>query len=63
MFGDEEYNTLVRETTGLLDRLVDPNDTMRMRTLSWIFENSIRFEVEFWDMAYGATRQNGEIKE
>ena len=63
MFGDEEYNTLVRETTGLLDRLVDPNDTMRMRTLSWIFEISIRFEVEFWDMAYGATRQKGEIKE
>lgn len=52
MFSDEDYNTLVGATTGLLDRLVDSNDVARMRKLSWIFEISTRFEVEFWDMAY-----------
>ena len=57
MFGDDEYDALVGETTALLDRLVDPNDTKKMRVLSWIFEVSTRFEVEFWDIAYGEIKQ------
>ena len=59
MFGDDDYDALVEQTTGLLDRLADPNDAERMRALSWIFETSTRFEVEFWDMAYGEIEQRG----
>jgi thiaminase/transcriptional activator TenA len=53
MFGNDEYDGLVGETTALLDRLADPNDGERMRTLSRIFDTSTDFEVRFWDMAYG----------
>jgi thiaminase/transcriptional activator TenA len=54
MFGNDEYDALVSETTGLLDRLADPSDERRMAALSRIFERSTRYETEFWDMAYGA---------
>jgi thiaminase/transcriptional activator TenA len=53
MFGNDDYDALVAETTALLDRLADPSDEARMRRLSAIFERSTRYEREFWDMAYG----------
>jgi thiaminase (transcriptional activator TenA) len=53
MFGNDEYDGLVAETTALLDRLVDPSDEGRIAALSRIFERSTRYEAEFWDMAYG----------
>jgi hypothetical protein len=53
MFGNDEYDGLVGETTALLDRLADPSDDERMRTLSRIFDTSTDFEVRFWNMAYG----------
>jgi thiaminase/transcriptional activator TenA len=51
VFGNEEYDELVQATTGLLDRLVDPDDASRLEQLFWIFEVSTRYEVMFWDMA------------
>jgi thiaminase/transcriptional activator TenA len=59
MFGNDEYDGLVAETTGLLDRLVDPADERRIAMLSRIFERSTRYEAEFWDMAYGDTATAG----
>ena len=53
MFGGADYGGLVEETTGLLDRLGDPRDAVVMQRLSWIFDTSTRYEVQFWDMAYG----------
>jgi thiaminase/transcriptional activator TenA len=53
MFGSAGYAGLVEETTGLLDRLADPGDAAAMARLSWIFDMSARYEVQFWDMAYG----------
>ncbi len=58
MFGNTEYDGLVAETTGLLDRLADPDDGPRMRVLSWIFDTSMDYEVRFWDMAYGGLDQD-----
>lgn len=55
MFGNDEYDGLVAQTTALLDRLVDSSDEGRMAALSRIFERSTRYEAEFWDMAYGDT--------
>jgi thiaminase/transcriptional activator TenA len=55
LFGNDAYDGLVAATTALLDRLVDPSDEHRMAELSRIFERSIRYEGEFWDMAYGGT--------
>ncbi len=55
MFGNDDYDGLVAQTTALLDRLVDPSDERRMSALSLIFARSTRYESEFWDMAYGAT--------
>lgn len=55
LFGNEDYEGLVAQTTTLLDRLVDPSDEPRMSALSLIFERSVRYEAEFWDMAYGDT--------
>jgi thiaminase/transcriptional activator TenA len=52
MFGNDEYDGLVAESTALLDRLVDPAVERRMAALSRIFERSTRYEAEFWDMAY-----------
>jgi thiaminase/transcriptional activator TenA len=59
MFGNDDYDGLVAQTTALLDRLVDPTDERRMASLARIFERSIRFEAEFWDMAYGSSRPAG----
>ncbi len=57
MFGNAEYESIVAESTGLLDRLTDPGDTNRMDVLAEIFERSTSFEVAFWDMAYGGPGQ------
>ncbi|HTG48209.1 MAG TPA: TenA family protein [Actinomycetota bacterium] len=54
LFGDEGYDALVGETTGLLDRLVDPADGRRLHELARIFERSIAYERAFWEMAYGS---------
>lgn len=54
MFGSASYAALVAETTGLLDRLADRDDAAVMTRLAWIFDTSTRYEVQFWDMAYGA---------
>lgn len=54
MFGNDEYDGLVAQTTALLDRLVDPSDEDKMAALTRIFERSTRYEAGFWDMAYGA---------
>jgi thiaminase/transcriptional activator TenA len=53
MFGNADYGALVDETTALLDRLADPDDDARMASLSAIFDRSTKYEVAFWDMAYG----------
>ena len=53
LFGNDEYDGLVADTTALLDRLVDPADERRMAALSRIFDRSTRYEAAFWDMAYG----------
>jgi thiaminase (transcriptional activator TenA) len=52
LFGDDDYDALVDETTALLDRLVDVDDRARVAALSEIFERSTEFERAFWDMAY-----------
>ena len=52
LFGNLEYDSLVRRTTGLLDRLADPDDDAQMDRLSEIFLRSTNYEVAFWDMAY-----------
>src|SRR5215470_3476248 len=59
MFGGADYGALVGETTGLLDRLADPHDAIVMQRLSWIFDASTRYEVQFWDMAYGDAAAGG----
>ena len=51
MFGHADYDALVAETTGLLDRLAGPGPWAR---LSAVFSISVRYEGEFWDMAYAA---------
>ena len=58
MFGNDDYAALVEETTGLLDRLADRRaDTMQR--LSFVFDASTRYEVLFWDMAYGVPAGGG----
>ena len=58
MFGNDDYAALVEETTGLLDRLADRRaDTMQR--LSFVFDASTRYEVQFWDMAYGVPASGG----
>ena len=52
--GDADYDALVAETTGLLDRLADPADSRQWPRLSEVFAISIRYEGEFWDMALAA---------
>jgi len=69
MFGNADYDALVAETTGLLDRLAGPvvgdpvagdpaagetADAGPWPRLSAVFSISIRYEREFWDMAYAA---------
>ena len=55
MFGNDDYEALVDETTGLLDRVADRRADA-MRRLSFVFDTSTRYEVQFWDMAYGEER-------
>jgi len=50
MFGNADYDALVAETTGLLDRLAGPADAGQWARLSTVFSISIRYEGEFWDM-------------
>jgi thiaminase/transcriptional activator TenA len=52
MFANDEYDHLVAQSTGLLDRLAAGADGGPLRRLEWIFAASVRYEVEFWDMAY-----------
>jgi thiaminase/transcriptional activator TenA len=59
MFGSGGYSALVAETTALLDRLAGPADAAAMARLSWIFDISTRYEVQFWDMAYGEPAGDG----
>jgi thiaminase/transcriptional activator TenA len=54
MFGNAEYDALVAETTGLLDRLADPADAGQWALLSAAFSISLRYEGEFWDIALTA---------
>ena len=52
LFANAQYDSLVALTTGLLDAIVDPNDQRKMAILERIFQISIGYEVQFWDMAY-----------
>jgi thiaminase (transcriptional activator TenA) len=52
MFANDAYDQLVIESTRLLDRLAASADATQLRRLEWIFNASVRYEVEFWDMAY-----------
>jgi thiaminase (transcriptional activator TenA) len=52
MFGNDDYAALVEETTGLLDRLAG-RCAGALQRLSFVFDASTRYEVQFWDMAYG----------
>jgi thiaminase/transcriptional activator TenA len=56
MFGNAEYDALVAETTGLLDRLAGPAGpgAARWQRLSAVFGISVRYEGDFWDMALAA---------
>ena len=63
LFGNDEYDALVAQTTALLDRLVDPTDEARMAGLSRIFERSTVFEATFWDMAYANTASGDRTDE
>jgi thiaminase (transcriptional activator TenA) len=55
MFANDDYGHLVAESTGLLDRLAADADAAQLRRLEWIFAASVRYEVEFWDMAYAGS--------
>jgi thiaminase (transcriptional activator TenA) len=59
LFGNDEYDALVADSTALLDRLVDPEDRDRLASLEMIFERSTHYEAAFWDMAYGNPRTAG----
>ena len=52
MFGIPGYGSLVEETTGLLDRLASTADDTAMDRLTSIFDISIRYESQFWEMVY-----------
>ncbi len=58
MFGNDDYAALVEETTRLLDRLADRRADA-MQRLSFVFDTSTRYEVQFWDMAYGVAASGG----
>jgi thiaminase (transcriptional activator TenA) len=58
MFGNDAYAALVEETTGLLDRVAD-RQAGAMQRLSFVFDTSTRYEVQFWDMAYGVPASSG----
>jgi thiaminase/transcriptional activator TenA len=52
LFGDPAYSALVSSTTALLDRLAGDADH-ELGRLRGPFDASTRYEVAFWDMAYG----------
>jgi thiaminase/transcriptional activator TenA len=56
MFGSDEYDEAVEQTTALLDRLAEVEDAEQMTRLTAIFERSTQYEVAFWDMAYAGDR-------
>ena len=60
MFANDAYDQLVIESTALLDRLAASADAAQLRRLEWIFNASVRYEVEFWDMAYAGPSVNKE---
>ena len=57
MFGNAGYSDLVREITGLLDRVA--RATADTDHLGLIFDTSARYELQFWDMAYGGAAPGG----
>jgi thiaminase/transcriptional activator TenA len=59
MFGNAEYAALVAETTSLLDRLAGCLGPAATDRLAHVFDRSARYEVQFWDMAYGASASDG----
>jgi thiaminase/transcriptional activator TenA len=58
VFGNDEYGALVQASTDLLDTLVG-SDQERIAALRPIFDRSVRYEVEFWDMAYATVVGDG----
>src|SRR6202035_5486637 len=60
MFANDAYDQLVIESTSLLDRLAASADAAQLHRLEWIFNASVRYEVEFWDMAYAGPSVNQE---
>ena len=56
LFGSDQYDGLVEQTTALLDRVADVEDAAQMASLTSIFERSTQYEVAFWDMAYAGPR-------
>jgi len=58
MFSNDDYGALVEETTGLLDRVADRRADATQRLL-FVFDTSTRYEVQFWDMAYGVPANDG----
>jgi thiaminase/transcriptional activator TenA len=59
MFGSAGYGGLVKETTGLLDRLAGASAEPETSRMAWIFDTSSRYELQFWDMAYGVAAPAG----
>ncbi len=58
MFANDAYDRLVVESTALLDGLAASADAAQLRRLESIFNTSVRYEVEFWDMAYAGPPVN-----
>ena len=56
LFGSDEYDGLVEQSTARLDRMADVDDARQMASLTSIFERSTQYEVAFWDMAYAGPR-------
>jgi thiaminase (transcriptional activator TenA) len=59
MFGSAGYSDLVDETTGLLDRVAGSPTGLDTDRLASIFDTSARYELQFWDMAYGVAAPGG----
>jgi thiaminase/transcriptional activator TenA len=59
MFGSTGYGGLIDETTCLLDRLARSSVEPETSRLAWIFDTSSRYELQFWDMAYGVAAPSG----
>jgi len=61
LFGCTGYGGLVDETTGLLDRLAGSPSEPETSRMAWIFDTSSRYELQFWDMAYGVAAPVGAL--